>query len=58
MVASAEEVARRRPSGENFRQVMPRAWALGMVWRRVKFREAERLGSMEEGDRVAAEAGV
>lgn len=31
MVASAEEVARREPSGENLREVMPRAWALEIV---------------------------
>ena len=31
IVASAEEVASTDPSGENLRQVMPRAWALGNV---------------------------
>jgi hypothetical protein len=31
IVASAEEVARREPSGENLRQVMPLAWALATV---------------------------
>lgn len=36
MVASADEVARREPSGENLRQVMPLAWALAMVRRGLK----------------------
>ena len=36
MVASAEEVARREPSGENLSEVMPLAWAFGMARRGVK----------------------
>ena len=35
MLASAEAVARRLPSGENLAEVMPRAWALGSVKRGV-----------------------
>ena len=38
MVASAEEVASMVPSGENFKLVIPRAWALGKVWRGLKRR--------------------
>jgi hypothetical protein len=38
IVASAEEVARREPSGENLRQVMPLAWALAIVSRGLKWR--------------------
>lgn len=38
IVASADEVARREPSGENLRQVMPLAWALVIVRRGLKWR--------------------
>ena len=38
IVASAEEVARREPSGENLRQVMPLAWALAIVSKALKCR--------------------
>lgn len=38
IVASAEEVARREPSGENLRQVIPLAWALAIVRRGLKRR--------------------
>lgn len=38
MVASAEAVARRAPSGENLAQDMPLAWARGIVCRGMKFR--------------------
>ena len=50
MEASAEEVARREPSGENLRQVMPRAWALGMVWKGEKLRRLDFGCGSEEGD--------
>ena len=39
MLLSAEEVARRAMSGENFRQVIPRACARGRVTKGVKVRD-------------------
>ena len=38
MVASADEVASREPSGENLRQVIPLAWALAILSRSLKRR--------------------
>lgn len=55
---SADAVARRVMSGENFRHVIPRAWARGMVKRGAKVRDLgfsrgrERSGDAE-GSREA-----
>ena len=58
IVASAEEVARSEPSGENLRQVMPRAWALGMVWRVEKVNRLILGRERGDGDRVSRDDGV
>jgi hypothetical protein len=49
MVASADAVARRAPSGENRAQVMPRAWARGRVMRDLycRLRRARGIGDIE-----------
>jgi len=51
IVLSADAVASNVISGENLREVIPRAWARGMVVSGMKFKDFEDFAGVGESDR-------